>query len=408
MRAQKKSENEILDFAKTKLLDNKVKLADAGPPGSLACLSVRFALEFNADGSSRDIARRQVERHMRLCLAATTGFEHLVTTAGSEPLLAEAAFHLMKNEGNPVRHLANHSDLYCVDRGRRGELVAALIIMQARDAAVAEGSRLMSVSDFMEALLPAPHFNDLQNSTPTHWRKGENSKFRDIFRDYGMWFNHVIKVEKGKTIKAENLWKFITRGAMVMCKDNQNGIDIVLPACLTQANISRNSVTAILIQVKNAEEFQDRINKTVFDAMDPLQVGLFTNDVNPRPVIRLVFALASTQAGVLFPHTPTRESCEGEKFTSFDIWCAGLSADTFRSIGDDLAPYEELLGRSRRSHDAFELKEIAGLDEETRARRGIQRRELAPLTSDEPGHDKIHQLKNNGRAGTVDFEELVR
>jgi len=37
---------------------------------------------------------------------------------------------------NPVRHLAEHSDLNCVDRGRRGELVAALIIMQARDAAV--------------------------------------------------------------------------------------------------------------------------------------------------------------------------------------------------------------------------------------------------------------------------------
>jgi hypothetical protein len=32
-------------------------------------------------------------------------------------------------QSNPVHHLAYHSDLNCVDRGRGGELVAALLIM---------------------------------------------------------------------------------------------------------------------------------------------------------------------------------------------------------------------------------------------------------------------------------------
>ena len=39
--------------------------------------SVRFALEFNPDVASRAIACQQVERHMRLYLAATSGFETL-------------------------------------------------------------------------------------------------------------------------------------------------------------------------------------------------------------------------------------------------------------------------------------------------------------------------------------------
>lgn len=376
----------MFDFAKTKLLDNKVRLADAGPAGSLACLSVRFALEFNADGSARHIARKQVERHMRLCLAATTGFEHLVTIAGSEPLLAEAAFQLMKNSGDPVRHLANHSDLHCIDRGRRGELVAALVIMQARDAAVEEGRRSMSVSDFMAALLPKDHFEKLESSEPTFWCKNDDSTFRDIFRDYGMWFNHVIKIEKGKMIHVDNLWKFITRGAMVMCRDNQNGVDIVLPACLLQENLSRDSVTAILIQVKNAEQFQGDIDKTLFDGMNPFRVGLFSRAGKSRPVIRIVFALASKEAGVTFPTARKRELHHADEFTSFDVWCAGLSADTFGCVGDDLAPYKELLDRSLHPHDAFQLKEIDGLDDDTRVGRGTQRRRMAPLTSDEPGH----------------------
>jgi hypothetical protein len=88
------------------------------------------------DGTARDVTHTQVERHMRLCIAATAGLEKMITIPGSEPLLAEAAYELMKGtRTNAVCHLAMHSDLNCIDRGRRGELVATLLIMQAYDAA---------------------------------------------------------------------------------------------------------------------------------------------------------------------------------------------------------------------------------------------------------------------------------
>ena len=117
-----------MDLAKAKLLDGSDTLEKNNWSGSLACLSVRFALEFNMDGTAGDVVRTQVERHMRLCLAVTAGRDTLVTLAGSEPLLAEAAYELMKEtQSNPVVHLANHSDLNCVDRGRRGELVGGIV-----------------------------------------------------------------------------------------------------------------------------------------------------------------------------------------------------------------------------------------------------------------------------------------
>ena len=88
-------DDDILDFARSKLLDCRSSLVEGDDSGSLACLSVRFALKFNADVTSRDVTCTQVERHMRLCLAATTGFERLITVAGSEPLLAEVALAIM-------------------------------------------------------------------------------------------------------------------------------------------------------------------------------------------------------------------------------------------------------------------------------------------------------------------------
>jgi hypothetical protein len=341
---------------------------------------------------------------MRLCLAATTGFERLITLAGSEPLLAEAASELIRHSlMNPVRHLADHSDLNCIDRGRRGELVASLIIMQARDAAAFQHEkRWVSVSEFMEALLPLDAYNNLQRSRPASWRKGEYRPFSETFRDCAVWFNHVIKIEKRAMINTKLLWTFITRGAMIMCSHNQDGIDIVLPVCSTEGNLSRDSVTAIIIQVKNAEQFGCSIDKTIFDGMDPLRVGLFDKE-SQKPVIRMVFALASPRPGIIFPprrkYPNTTRSGGVGKFTAFNIWCAGLSC--FKNIGDDLSSYQILLDRSLQPHDAFEVGETNDpyLDTATKSGRARRRRGMAVLTMDDIDHRRIYAEADPERVG---------
>jgi hypothetical protein len=393
-------------FAKQKLSNGRYTLADEDHSSSLACLCVRFALEFNADSISRDVTRNQVQRHLRLCLAETTGLRKLITLAGSEPLLAEAAWQLMRNSSQtPVHRLEKHPDLHCIDRGRRGELVAAFLIMQARDAAVEtqltreklerrsrpEGQRAVSVADFMEALLPQSSYEILQSSMPTLWRAGEDRPFEETFKDYAMWFNHVIRIEDPKMINAEYLWMFITRGAMVLCAHNQCGVDIVLPLCLNQGNLSRDTVSAILIQVKNDDKYGCSIDETLFDGLDPACVGLFEEGSSQRPVIRMVFALASEKHDVLFP--TGRERNSGRVFdncTAFDIWCAGLSS--FKDIDEDLTSYRVLLDRSRQPHDAFNLRESNDkyLDDATRKSRGSRRRGMAALTMVHDDHRQIY------------------
>ncbi len=392
------SDQELMDLAKVKLLDGPSSLNEDNRSGSLACLSVRFALEFNHDGTAGDIARTQVERHMRLCLAATAGRETFITLAGSEPLLAEAAYELMKMaHSNPVRHLANHSDLHCVDRGRRGELVAALLIMRACDAARAasSGRRWVSVNSFMEALLPPSRYRVLKESFPNSYRASEKLKFTTTFKDYGIWFNHVIKVEKDKMISADHLWKFIMRGAMILCTDTQKAIDIIIPICHTQQPLSRDSVTAILVQVKNAEEYQQDFKKTLFDPIDPIKLGLFPSKVDPKPVIRMVLALASRVDGVAFPDARQREHDYGDSFTAFDVWCAGLSNESFKHVDDDEAWYRILLERSLRPHDGFELQDDPEVDKEAKQSRGAVRRRMAPLTTDDAAYHGIHLRDSN-------------
>jgi len=398
-----------MNCAKQKLLNGPTELRDDNRAGSLACLSIRFALEFNIDNVSRDVTFAQVERHMRLCIATTAGLEKLITIPGSEPLLAEAAYELMKaTRTNAMRHLAEHSDLNCIDRGRRGELVAALLIMQACDAARSiTGQRWVSVAGFMEALLPESKYNDLVESTPTFWRTTDDREmtFGAMFKDYGMWFNHIIRIEKHEMISINHLWKFITRGAMILCATNQENIDIILPVCHTTRNLGPDSVTAIIIQVKNAEDFGRKYNKSLYDGMDSAVTSTIFSEsksttgaperkeVTPKPVIRLVFALASPEPAVAIrPGAEVKcHETDHDAFTTFDIWLAGLSEETFKRIGADLEPYQALLERSLLPHDAFEMKDDPKIGEEARILRGARRRRMAPLALPGTGHHEIHQ-----------------
>ena len=221
---------------------------------------------------------------MRLCIAATPGLERMVTIPGSEPLLAGAAYELMGT--NAVSHLAMHPNLDCVDRGRRGELVAALLIMQAHDVArESSNRRWVSVVNFMEALLPPENYNILLRSFPTSlpMSHGDQVTFEATFKDHGMWFNHIIKIERKEVMSIDHLWKFVVRGAMILCATNQEGVDIILPVCDMKQNLGPDSVTAIIIQVKNANDYKATLQEHLFAAMDSVVTStIFAKHPEPR------------------------------------------------------------------------------------------------------------------------------
>jgi hypothetical protein len=369
------------------------------------------------DGTACDINHTQVERHIRLCIAATAGFEKMITIPGSEPLLAEAVYEVMKNTGmNAVRHLAMHSDLNCIDRGRRGKLVAALLIIQAYDAArEVSGRRWVSVANFMRSLLSTEKYDTLLQSAPTSWPMDhpDEKTFEAIFKDYGMWFNHIIKVEKKEMISIDHLWKFVVRGAMILCVTNQEGIDIVLPVCHVTQDLGPDSVTAIFIQVKNAKDYNATLQGNLFGNMDTIvKSSMFVEPdsestpaeptettsagptkkkrrVDPKPVIRIVFALASPEPAVVFKKRPATQH-HFDNFTTFDIWLAGLSNETYRQVEDgDLVHYQTLA-----PHDAFELQDVLGIGEEAKKLRGARRRKMVPLAFLEHAHHSIHRMKD--------------
>ncbi|RPD68676.1 hypothetical protein L226DRAFT_599690 [Lentinus tigrinus ALCF2SS1-7] len=99
------------------------------------------------------------------------------------------------------------------------------------------------------------------------------------------------------------------------------------------------NVSAINTQVKNIRHYMDRWVQSLFDVMDPYECGLFDDleDVQPRPVLRMVFALASPKAGVSTPERPAGRATQQPdtppgRFTAYDFWLAGACHETFAVI----------------------------------------------------------------------------
>jgi len=120
--------------------------------------------------------------------------------------------------------------------------------------------------------------------------------------------------------------------------------------------------------------------------------------VDPKPVIRIVLALASLVTGVDFPDARLCEHNYDDLFTAFDVWCAGLSNESFKHVDDDEAWYRILLEHSLQPHDAFELQDDPKVDDETKHLRGTLRWRMAPLTTDDAAHHAIHLRDSNSTA----------
>ena len=257
----------------------------------------------------------------------------------------------------PIRELSVHMDKNCINHGDRGELIATLLVMQARDAlAKSTGQRWVYVHKFIEKLLGASP--STATSMPYNVCSGPSGEGRqslaDRFKNSRMWFNHVLKIQKADLINVRHLWKFITRGAMVLCANDQAGVDIVLPVCYSDSPLSPENVTAVLIQVKNSTSFGKDIHAYLFDTMDPFKIKLFDTDMEkPLPVIiRMVFVLGSNEGAVKYvtPPCTTWQSNRCNTYTSYGIWCAGISRETFPVIGDDGPAYRKVLDHTRLPH----------------------------------------------------------
>lgn len=355
-----------------------------------ACLSQRLALEFQRTSfTAQEYEREQMEGHTRICIRMQDNYETVDTITGSEPLLAEAAYNIMSDpEFKPAETMKLLFNSFSVHQGDRGELMSMLLLTLARDATVgpsahnghpASGSRLFTIPNFFEHLLRG--FKDTQAQIGPKLDTDTQiiRKFNEDFHQCYMHFNHFVKVHQSAVLRPSKLLGLSSRGAAILCANNQAGVDMVLLGYGGKHAHQSNQIL-VLVQSKNDPRFTAKPRQEILEAMDPYKLGIW--DINdhsiPRrkPVIRIVFALAvkGTNAKVTIQHKTNVYTSKSEvkgrpdhtvSYDSYDIWIAGMSDKILCPISpEENHIWEALLQGSVRWEAPF-----LGIDDDTAALR---------------------------------------
>jgi hypothetical protein len=316
----------------------------------------------------------QVEKHMRVCLGVKEGFETIVTVAASEPILVEAAATIMQHKDfSSCRALREILKWPGMSKGDRGELIVANITVDTLDSLTFKDGNLSSfvvkTTSYFEALFAQNLYKaNIQNAVPSRLRddSDESKTFGETFKDSYVYVTHFIKVYDYSVLTDGFIMALAARGVAILCADNQAGVNMILPMVYEDNVLRRTNITVIMIQSKNDAKFSTSPHGYLFDLMNPFSLGIFNKqENNPRPVIRMVYALAARKPIVRIMERgqppPKRSKGKGggrssnRSFTSFDIWCGHASSSTFGAIRpEDDETYRELLKRSKNVAEMFE------------------------------------------------------
>ncbi|KAG5650692.1 hypothetical protein H0H81_011366 [Sphagnurus paluster] len=393
---------ELLMFAKIKLLGGDFRMnMRYSPANELACLSRRFPINFKSTLTSLEVEARQVESHLRVCLEVYDGFHGMMTVSPSEPVLSEAAAHLIStNKLSSPTLLWDIVNNFSVNQGDRGEFLCMQLLIQARDDVVYSKNRLsaseseedalsspeseedrmstseseedelsaseseedrlstsessfddadhyhtplmFSVTQFFKSLFHADITGDLPSRAhPKH----RAQTFGQLFATAKMNFNHFVEVHE---LAAESLIPAAVRSAGLLCANRNLGIDGLMVFTYSDTRLHPSNVGFVLWQSQNDPGFSAHtLQRRLFDAMDPFELNLLSPEDEPLPIIRIIFALAADEEPRLINMKEEVEDL-GSRFTTFDYWCAGIRSSVFKPvIEEDQDIWNNLLAASR-------------------------------------------------------------
>jgi hypothetical protein len=265
-----------------------------------------------------------VEGHMHVCLQVDSNCESMVTTSASEPLLSEAAYsRMMLPSFNAPKALMSILRGFPIDRGRRAEFLVMLLFTIARDKFVgppAESSRPAKSRIIDVATLLT---NELFRYFP---------KSKELLADFPnakMHFNHYVRIHEHVLINSESLLLLSTRGAGVLCATGQHFIDGINPFLCNGTTLSHGNLSLILWQSKNKLAFTDEPQQKLFDYMDVYSLKILEKNDAAIPLIKIIFALAAEKPCL---RVNRRSPSSGYNAVIYEVWCAGLTRETFNAI----------------------------------------------------------------------------
>ena len=291
------TDRDIIDIAKYKLVYSDKPEWNAKQ--SLAVLGTRMLLDI---APRTELASDLVGNYMRHCVFVSQARDFVWSVSPSEPVLVEAATQLMHEKANinppPLPCMLKHLEeaLLCgfVEAGPRGELVARIILLLAADHACQKKglagrqfqyAQVLTVGEYLNSLIGADQLQTLVSGSEM------NKNMLKELLNGKIFFTYIVRAHYKP--KRRNLPRFIARGAAILCRRNEEGVDIVIPALLEDqgaANLPSSEGISLIPEHKSSSGSQTIISSftdTADVAACSATVPVVQQVVNAKSVIRI-------------------------------------------------------------------------------------------------------------------------
>ena len=366
----------IIRFSMSKLIceepNHVTTVWEHGIPENVAfaCLSQRLCIEFNSAKYNTD-EETQIASHMRLCLKIDPNNQFIMSSAGSEPVLAEAAATIMQmGSFKAAESLKKVVSGFGVNKGDRGELVGLLAVTRARDLAVRKRLDKFELSGAPGVL---PLTDEQRNpvfravtvmellSQLFSLKKMEESDLAGLsadFEDAYVYFNHFVRPFNRSTCTLRYLLQYMTRGAAILCSANMPGIDAAIGILFKSAKgirFQEDQMSVILLQMKNDITITKKRDRVAIEQnIEHTARGVLKDAENPRPIIRMTFAFGSKEELSYSKSSITLDN--GKSVTTHDFWCGGIE-NLLPDDDESKSSWAALLVATMKSKELFEEKD---------------------------------------------------
>ncbi|KAI9356564.1 hypothetical protein DFJ73DRAFT_823169 [Zopfochytrium polystomum] len=324
------------------------------------------------------------------CLSISEERDHMVAGMPSEPILSDAAalwMHNAENRAEILKLFAYLSSRSAIDVGHGGEIVAQLLLIFGRDAAVWKGCE--NFGEETKSILEkdrnpqviCPHIayfgligldeflqSTLQESDVSIIREESNKRSNfmhlpDPMAVGKVSFTHFVRLFDIIRNMTE-LALLFARGAAVWCRVGTEGVDLIIPVLMPNRNneyvVHADNMTYILVQVKN---YADRGKDKDFPRSATTKNSALACDLDTVPrhqylSLFLSFGGKTAEMDILEPHYELPDLMEklppSPTISSYVVPKDGPYSDTYSILCEQLC--KEIAEEQRRKAKEAALK----------------------------------------------------
>lgn len=236
-------------------------------------------------------------------------------------------------------------------------------------------TRPIKVVDFLKALISERFHSTILECLPAKHVTDDDLTLEKAFANAYINFTHFLKGGDSGIANISFAWKSLVRSAAIQCCPTQPNIDIIIPIVFSQggpekARLSKDNVSAILIQVKNRKStltenidavnvldfFEDKENtftddnfkKTPYIAI-LVELGDMTDNNDPRSKKRTGYVQISTRK-----HGMNTRNADGAH-PKYNIEVYGIS-EVYKDVNEDVVHIAENLLAKGEYSDTYPFK----------------------------------------------------